>query len=122
LVYAAILLLAEFRQTEIEDLHPPIVRDEQVLRLQVTVDDAFGVSGGQSLGDLPRVINRLSRSDRALLYQFAQLFAFDQLRHNEWRVLVVADVVHRQNVRVIERRGSERLLLEAEQAIRILRK
>src|SRR5262245_44289373 len=75
LVYVAKLLRVEFSKTEIEDLHPPVVRDEQVLRLQVTMDYAFEVSGGQPLGDMPRIINSLSRSDCALLYHLAQLFA-----------------------------------------------
>src|SRR5262249_49408965 len=121
LVYAAKLLRVEFGKTEIEDLHPPIVRDEQVLRLQITMDDAFGMSGGQSLGDLPRVINGLSRSDWSLLYRRAQLFAFEQLGDEIGRAFILADVVNREDVRVIERRGCKRLLLEAAQAIRVLR-
>src|SRR5215510_13398999 len=71
LVYSK-LLRSEFSQTEIEYLRSPVVRDEQVLRLQVPMNDAFGMRGGQSLGDLPRVIDRLSLSDRAPLYKFAQ--------------------------------------------------
>src|SRR5262249_42316282 len=118
LVYAE-LLRAEFSQTEIEDLHPPVVHDEQVLRLQVTMDDAFGMRGGQSLGDLPRVIDSLSRSDCALFYQFAQLLAFEQFGDDIGRAFMRADVVNREDVRVVERRGGAGFLLEAAQAIRI---
>src|SRR5262249_52851369 len=119
LVYAVKMLPVEFSKTEIEDLHPPVVRDEQVLRLQVTMDDAFGMRGGQSLGDLPRVIDSLSRSDCALLYQLAQLFAFEQLSHDVGRAFMRADVVNREDVRVVKRRGGAGFLLEAAQAIRI---
>ena len=49
LVYAARLLRAEFRETEIEDLHPPVVRDEKILRFEIAMDDAFGVRGGRVL-------------------------------------------------------------------------
>src|SRR5262249_15908796 len=120
--YAAKLLRVEFRQSEIEDLHPPVVRDEQVLRLQVTMDDPFGVSGGQSLGDLPRAIHRLSWSDRALFYQLAQLFAFEQLGDDIGRVFIHPDVVNREDVRVVERRGGAGFLLEAAQAVSVFGK
>src|SRR5215813_9871336 len=119
LVYAVKMLPVEFSKTEIEDLHPPVVRDEQVLRLQVTMDDAFGMRGGQSLGDLPRVIDSLSRSDCALFYQFAQLLAFEQFGDDIGRAFMRADVVNREDVRVVERRGGAGFLLEAAQAVRI---
>src|SRR5262245_10943501 len=119
LVYAAILMRAEFRQAEVENLHPPIFRDEQVLRLQVTMDDAFGVSGGQSLGDLPRKIHRFSWSDCALLYQLAQLFALEQFGDDIGRAFMRADVVNREDVRVAERRGGAGFLFEAAQTISI---
>src|SRR5262249_1459507 len=122
LVYAAVLLRVEFGKTEIQDLHPPIVRDEQVLRLQVTMDDAFGVSGGQPLGDLPSAIHRLSWSDRALFYQLAQLFAFEQFGDDIWRAFMFADVVNRDNVWVVERRGGAGFLLEAAQTVSVFGK
>ena len=43
------------------------------------MNDAFGMRGGQSFGDLPRIINHLSLNDCALVYQLAQFFAFEQL-------------------------------------------
>src|SRR5262245_47038977 len=119
LVYAAKLLRSEFRQTEIEDLHPPVVRDKQVFRLEVAMDDAFGMRGGQPFGNLPRVINRLSLSDWALLYQLAQFFAFEQLGHDIRRAFMRTDIVNREDVRVVERRGGAGFLLEAAQTIRI---
>ena len=76
-------------------------------------------AAARPFGDLPRVIERLSRSDSALLYQLAQLFAFEQLGDDVRRAFMVADVVNRQDVRVVQRRGGERFLLEAAQTIRI---
>ena len=43
----------------------------------------------------------------------AQRLAFEQLRHDVRRAVVAADVVDREDVRVIQRRGGARFLLEA---------
>ena len=40
------------RQTEVEDLDAVVVRDQQVLGLQIAMDDAFLVRGSESLRDL----------------------------------------------------------------------
>ena len=52
-------------QAEVEDLDPPVLRHEHVLGLQVPVDDPLLVRGGEALGDLHRVVDRLARRDRA---------------------------------------------------------
>src|SRR5262249_15785108 len=121
-VHGAYLRRLEFRQAEVENLDAAILRDEQVLRLQITMHDAFGMGGGQPVGNLLSVVNNNAHRQRAFVQLFAQYFAFQQFGHNEWVALVIADVVHRQNVWVIERRGSESLLLEAEQSVGVLRK
>ena len=40
------------RQAEVEDLDLAVAGQEQVVRLEVAMDDAFVVGGGQALGDL----------------------------------------------------------------------
>ena len=106
---------------EVEDLDPPVVRDEQVVGLQVAVDDALVVRGGEPLGDLARVVDGLARRQRAAVQAAAQRFAFEQLRDDVGRAVVDADVVDGQDVRVIELPGGARLLLEAMQPARIRR-
>src|SRR5215831_13686529 len=76
-------------------------------------------SAGQPLGDLSRVIKSLSGGDCALFYQLAQLFAFEQFSDDIGRAFMRADVVNREDVRVVERRGGAGFLLEAAQTIRI---
>jgi hypothetical protein len=44
----------QLRQTEIENLGVPTFRSEYVGRLDVAVDDAFGVGGIESIGILSR--------------------------------------------------------------------
>jgi hypothetical protein len=44
--------LRELGETEIENLHPTVVRYEEVLWLEIAMDDAFLVSGRQTMRDL----------------------------------------------------------------------
>ena len=48
-----------------------------------------------------------------LLSSLAQRLAFEQLRHDVGHAVVHADVVDREDVRVIQRRSGARFLLEA---------
>jgi len=50
---------------------------------------------------------------------FAQFFAFQQFGDDEGRPLVIADVINRQNVRVIEGGSGAGFLLEATQPISV---
>ena len=54
----------ELGQAEVEDLGAIVRGDEDVLRLQVAVDDALLVCGGESEGDLPRVLHGLAHGQR----------------------------------------------------------
>ena len=103
----------QLRDAEVEDLDPPVARDEQVVGLHVAVDDALVVRGGEPLGDLPRVVDRLARRQRAAVQTAAQRLALEQLGDDVRRAGVPADVVDGQDVRVIELPGGARLLLEA---------
>ena len=52
------------RETEIEYLHTSIFGQKQVFRLDVAVDDAASVGGGQALGDGPADPHRLLPANR----------------------------------------------------------
>ena len=70
---AAILKRRAFRgrrgtqlgDAEVEDLHAPVAREEDVLRLQIAMDDALLVRGGEALRDLQRDVDGLARRKRA---------------------------------------------------------
>ena len=57
----------------------PSLRDEEVLGLQVPVDDALLVGGGETLGDLERVVHGLLLRDRTGVELPAQRLAFQKL-------------------------------------------
>ncbi|MCG3159451.1 MAG: hypothetical protein JMDDDDMK_00440 [Acidobacteria bacterium] len=111
------LLRLQLRQPEVENLDAPVFRDKQVFRFEVAMHDAALVCSGKSGGDLLRVVNRATHRQRALIELRAQFLAFQQFGDEERQALVRADVVNRQDVRVVQCRGRARLLLEAAQAV-----
>ena len=48
-------------QAEVEDFDEAVLRDEEVLGLQVPMHDSAGMRGGEAAGDLPRVVGGFSR-------------------------------------------------------------
>ena len=113
--------LRELRETEIEDLDPPVPRQEQVLGLQVPVADSLFVRRREALGDLHGVFDRLADSESSAREPRAERLALEQLGHDVWRAVVRAEVVDGRDVRVVQRPGRLRLELEAAEAVRVLR-
>ena len=110
--------LAQLGQTEIENLDAPIVRDEDVLGLDVPVDDPFLVRRGEPRRDGDRRIRRLCVVTSAPCPEHvAQRLAMQDFADDVRRALVRADVVDREDVGVIQRRRGARFLLEATQAV-----
>ena len=62
-----------------------VLRNEQVLGLQVPMDDALLVGRGESFRDLERVIDGLPLRDRARVELAAQRLAFEKLRNGVGR-------------------------------------
>ena len=73
------LRLRELGQAEVENLHPAVVGDEEVLRLEVPVDDPLLVRRRQPVRDLDGVLDRLADRQRAGGQTLAQRLAFEQL-------------------------------------------
>ena len=99
--------------SEIEDLQPALARDEEVLGLDVAVDEAFLVGGGQAPGKLRSVLERLAHRQRPAPHPQPQRLAFEQLGDDVRADLVVADVVDGEDVGVLERAGGPRFLFQA---------
>ncbi len=70
------------RQAEVEDLGPALGRDHHVLRLEVAVDDALGVGGGEAVGDLARERERVPDRQRARGEDLAQRLPLDPLHRD----------------------------------------
>jgi hypothetical protein len=81
------------------------------------MDNPLFMRNGEPVRDLDRVLDRFA--NRKTGNRLAQRLAFEQFGHDVRRALMSADVVDRENVRMVERRRGARFLLEARQALDI---
>ena len=109
------------RQPEVQDLDVAVLRDEQVVRLQIPVDDPLLVGGGEALDHLQCVVDGLSLRDRTRVELASQRLALQQLRHRVGRPVLGSEIVNGQDVRMRQRRNRLGFALEARQCVRILR-
>ncbi len=72
------------------------------------MDDAFFMRRGQPAGDLHPVVNRLAHRQAATPELFPQGFPFQQFRDQIRCTFVAAQLVHRQNVGMVQRREAAR--------------
>jgi hypothetical protein len=107
------------RQAEIEDLDAGVSRDEDVLRFQVAMNDAFLMRRGQAARDLHRDVDRAPRRQRSLRQPVAKRLAIEQLRDDEPQTALVADVIQREDIRMVQGRDGAGLLFEPAQSIAI---
>ncbi len=106
-------------QAEVEDLHVPVLRDEEVLGLQVAVNDPLLVRRREALRDLGCVVDDEVSGDRARIEPVAECLALQQLHHGIGNAVIRSEVEDRKNVRVGERGYRFRLALEAREHVRI---
>ena len=103
------------RQAEVHHLDDPGLVDHHVVGLEVAVDEARPVGGGQSAARLAEHAQDLGpRSQaRVRLHPRAQRPASDELYRNEQALVVHAHVVHPHDVAVVEAREGLGLPLQA---------
>jgi hypothetical protein len=106
-------------EAEVEDLHPPVRRDEQVLRLEVAVDDALVVRRRQAARHLGRVLDGLPLGQRPGREPSSQSLPFEELGDGERSAVLLAEVVDREDIRVREHSDGLRLALEAGEPARV---
>ena len=109
----------ELGQAEIQDLDMAVAGQEDVRGLEVAMDHALVVGGGQAAGDLNGVVDGLPGSQRAGVEPLAQRFALEQFDHDERRALVGPEIVDRDQIRVVQHPRRPGLLLEAPEAVRV---
>src|ERR1700674_1771264 len=127
-------LLYQLRQSKIEDLDPPVFGDEDIFGFQVAVDDPFLVRRRQPMRDLHPILDRFALRQGAAVQGRAQALALQKLGDQERRVVMLpfflltlakltlvvsTDVKYREDIGMIERGYSPRLLLEATQAVAV---
>src|SRR5581483_10728948 len=110
---------SELCETEIENFHPAVVQDKDVLRLQITVNHAFLMGSGQPAGDLHAVVDSLALRNRSLKL-LSQGLALEQLRNQILRAVVLAEIMDGEDVGVIESAHHARFLLKTAYPVGIL--
>ena len=111
------LRLDQLGEAEVQDLQVAVARQHQVLGLQVAVDDAVRVRAGEGARRLRGELEELAQRQRLLRERLAQRAALHELHRDVERAGLVADVEHRHDVRVVERRRGAGLALEALAAV-----
>ena len=101
------------RQAEVEDLHPALVGDEQVVGLDVAMGDVARVGRGQAIGGLAGVVHGLAHRQWPGVEPLAQRAALQQLEHDVAVLLGAAEVVDGQDVGMRQRGHGLGLALEA---------
>jgi hypothetical protein len=71
--------LSELGEAEVEDLHAAVLRDEEVLGLEVSVDDPLLVRRRETLRDLQGVVDRLALREAATRELRAEVLSLQQL-------------------------------------------
>jgi hypothetical protein len=111
--------LPELGDPEIEHLGPAIGRDHDVARLQVAVDDAALVRGGDGFGNRNGQPEELLKGQPARTSQAGQGLPLDELHRQEVHAAGFLDRVDRDDVGVVEGGDGARLSLEPLESIGI---
>ena len=117
-VVAAVRGRLHLGQAEVEQLDVAVAGDHHVLRLQIAMDHAALVRAGQHVGHLRRDAQSFLQRNRALQDRRSKRLTLDHLHGDVCDVVDAADVVDGHDVRMIERRGRARFLLEAAEQLR----
>ncbi len=109
------------RETEVGDAHDPVLVEQEVGGFDVAVDDPSHVRVLERGRDLPSDVDGLRRGESlAGVEQASEASASQELEHHE-RHVVVAPVVHRHHVRVVQRGRDLRLGAEPPQETGVVR-
>src|SRR6185295_11095244 len=98
------LWLLELGQSEVRELGISVLRDENVLRLDVAVEDACSMGGGQSVGNPDEQLEDLPPVSLAAESPIVECAAIDQFRREVLAPLKFACIVNGQNMRMVQRR------------------
>ena len=101
----------ELRETEIENLDEAVLGKHHVLGFEIPVHDAGLVRLCETVGDLGGELQKLVERERT--FNVAQRGAIDVFHDEKVGLVLDADLVDRDDVRMIQRRGGARFALEA---------
>ncbi len=109
--------------TEVRKLRNSSARDEDVVRLDVSVDDSVLMCEAECRCDLSRNLNRFLVLDSAFFFDdLAERLAVHELHYDKVDVALLADIVNAHDIRVRKPRRCLRLSLEILYKLCVLRK
>ena len=96
------LFIQQFRQTEIQNLHLPVVGYHHVARLNVAMNDAARVRRREGVGNLNPDPQSAVQLQRPAIAKLAYVFAFNVLHRDEVQALRLVHIEDRANVWVVQ--------------------
>ena len=115
------MLRTDLGQPEVQNLHATLAGKQNVARLEIPMDNPGAMRRGQALGDLHCDVDCFSRAQRAAIDRDAQSLALDQLGDNPISAVLVADVVNRNDIGMVQGAGRTGLPFKARNPVRIVR-
>src|SRR5260370_11709454 len=109
-----------FGEAEVEDFGLAARGDENGGRLDVTVDDAFGMGGVERIGDLNGKVHNLLGRERATSNAYIQGHAFEQLHGDKAAPGIFANFINGANVGMVQGGGGASLALETFEDLRVM--
>src|SRR5215470_7987300 len=113
-------LLGYFCQSKVEQLSVPSLRDEDVGRLNVPMNNANGMCSIQCISDFDAQIDYRFDVQRLPCNLVLQRHAIQKFHGDEWLPIVLADLVYRANVGMVESRGGTSFATKAFQRLRVM--
>ncbi len=110
---AALAIRGDLGHAEVQDLRLSSLGDEDVRRLDVSVHDPDAMSGLERIRHLNAQIDHTRNRRRPVRDRVRERLPTHSFHHEEGTCVVLADIVHRADVRMIERGRRPRLALEA---------
>src|ERR1039457_1856641 len=98
--------MSQLGKTEVENLHAPSLVKEDVCRLDVTVNDPFGVSGLEGVSELDADIEQAVERQGPTAQLGIEALALQQLHSDERLALGALDRIYGANVGMVQGRGS----------------
>src|SRR5208282_2016944 len=109
----------KFGQAEVEDFGVATLRDKNVGRLNITMNDSFGMRGIECAGDVDSKREQNLQIHGTAGNAVLQRRALQKLHRNERMPVLLANVMDRADVGVIQGRSSLCFALEPSERLRI---
>ncbi len=107
-------------KSEIQNLGVAAIGDEDIRRLDIAVDDALRMRHIEGVGNFNGEVLQILQFHRAARDGVFQRLAFQIFHGDEGGAILLADIMDRADVGMIQGRGGLRFALKARQRLRVL--